>query len=71
MMLEHGSWKPIAFRVVRWDPQERKNGQPLACCAEILQCETQDDDRSNIVTIGPAALPRASKWCVKPFRSAW
>ena len=24
----------------------------VGCCAEILQCQTQDDDRSNIVTLG-------------------
>ena len=24
----------------------------VGCCAEILQCQTQDDDRSNIVTMG-------------------
>jgi ATP-dependent Lon protease len=24
----------------------------VGCCAEILHCQTQDDDRSNIVTLG-------------------
>ncbi|TWB92390.1 ATP-dependent Lon protease [Synechococcus sp. Ace-Pa] len=39
------------FGVVRWDPQEKKMAS-VGCCAEILQCQTQDDDRSNIVTMG-------------------
>ena len=39
------------FGVVRWDPQEGKMAE-VGCCAEILQCQTQSDDRSNIVTLG-------------------
>ena len=37
--------------VVRWDPQEQRMAE-VGCCAEILHCQTQDDDRSNIVTLG-------------------
>jgi len=36
---------------VRWDPQEGRMAE-VGCCAEILQCQTQADDRSNIVTLG-------------------
>jgi ATP-dependent Lon protease len=39
------------FGVVRWDPQQNKMAD-VGCCAEILQCQTHDDDRSNIVTLG-------------------
>jgi len=39
------------FGVVRWDPQAGKMAD-VGCCAEILQCQTQEDDRSNIVTLG-------------------
>jgi len=39
------------FGVVRWDPQEGTMAS-VGCCAEILQCQTQDDDRSYIVTMG-------------------
>jgi ATP-dependent Lon protease len=39
------------FGVVRWDPQQQRMAE-VGCCAEILQCQTQDDDRSNIVTLG-------------------
>ena len=39
------------FGVVRWDPQEGAMAE-VGCCAEILQHQTQPDDRSNIVTLG-------------------
>lgn len=39
------------FGVVRWDPQEQQMAD-VGCCAEILHCQTQEDDRSNIVTMG-------------------
>lgn len=39
------------FGVVRWDPQAGRMAD-VGCCAEILQCQTQADDRSNIVTLG-------------------
>jgi ATP-dependent Lon protease len=39
------------FGVVRWDPQTQAMAS-VGCCAEILHCQTQEDDRSNIVTMG-------------------
>ena len=39
------------FGVVRWDPQTQTMAE-VGCCAEILHCQTQEDDRSNIVTMG-------------------
>ena len=39
------------FGVVRWDPQNQTMAD-VGCCAEILHCQTQDDDHSNIVTMG-------------------
>ncbi|MCP9891062.1 LON peptidase substrate-binding domain-containing protein [Cyanobium sp. Aljojuca 7D2] len=39
------------FGVVRLDPQTQTMAE-VGCCAEILHCQTQDDDRSNIVTMG-------------------
>jgi len=39
------------FGVVRWDPQQGTMAG-VGCCAEILQCQTQPDERSNIVTMG-------------------
>jgi ATP-dependent Lon protease len=39
------------FGVVRWDPQQQHMAE-VGCCAEIIHCQTQEDDRSNIVTMG-------------------
>jgi ATP-dependent Lon protease len=39
------------FGIIRWDPQNQRMAD-VGCCAEILHCQTQDDDRSNIVTMG-------------------
>lgn len=39
------------FGVIRWDPQERRMAD-VGCCAQIIHCQTQEDDRSNIVTMG-------------------
>jgi ATP-dependent Lon protease len=39
------------FGVLRWDPQEQKLAD-VGCCAQIIHCQTQEDDRSNIVTMG-------------------
>ena len=39
------------FGVVRWNPQTQTMAD-VGCCAEILHCQTQEDDRSNIVTMG-------------------
>ncbi|OUT73404.1 MAG: ATP-dependent protease [Synechococcus sp. TMED19] len=39
------------FGVVRWDPETKAMAQ-IGCCAEILQCQTEEDDRSNVITLG-------------------
>jgi ATP-dependent Lon protease len=39
------------FGVIRWDPQNHRMAE-VGCCAEILHCQSQEDDRSNIVTLG-------------------
>lgn len=39
------------FGVVRWDPQAGEMAA-VGCCAEIIHCQVQDDDCSNIVTMG-------------------
>ncbi|MFZ9754183.1 MAG: LON peptidase substrate-binding domain-containing protein [Cyanobium sp.] len=51
MMLRTVLAEDRRFGVVRWDPQERRMAE-VGCCAEILHCQAQDDDRSNIVTLG-------------------
>ena len=39
------------FGVIRWDPQQRSMAD-VGCCAQVIHCQTQEDDRSNIVTMG-------------------
>jgi ATP-dependent Lon protease len=39
------------FGVIRWDPQNNRMAD-VGCCAEIIHCQSQDDDRSNVVTMG-------------------
>ena len=39
------------FGVIRWDPHEGRMAD-VGCCAQIIHCQTQEDDRSNIVTMG-------------------
>lgn len=51
MMLRTVMEEDRRFGVVRWDPQHKRMAE-VGCCAEILQCHTQEDDRSNIVTLG-------------------
>jgi ATP-dependent Lon protease len=57
------------FGVVRWDPQT-KTMATVGCCAEILQCQSQDDDRSNIVTLGQQRFRVLEVVREAPFRVA-
>jgi len=51
MMLRTALAEDKRFGVVRWDPDSQTLAN-VGCCAEIIQCRTQDDDRSNVVTLG-------------------
>jgi ATP-dependent Lon protease len=51
MLLRTAMAEDRRFGVIRWDPQERRMAD-VGCCAEIIHCQTQEDDRSNIVTMG-------------------
>ncbi|MEB3354472.1 MAG: LON peptidase substrate-binding domain-containing protein [Cyanobacteriota bacterium] len=51
MLLQTVMAEDQRFGVIRWDPQNRRMAD-VGCCAEIIHCQTQDDDRSNIVTMG-------------------
>ncbi|MEI6830446.1 MAG: LON peptidase substrate-binding domain-containing protein [Synechococcaceae cyanobacterium ELA445] len=57
------------FGVVRWDPQSQKMAD-VGCCAEILQCQTQEDDHSNIVTLGQQRFRVLEVVREAPFRVA-
>jgi len=51
MLLRTALCSDKRFGIVRWDPESQAMAS-VGCCAEILHCQTQDDDRSNIVTMG-------------------
>jgi ATP-dependent Lon protease len=51
MMLRTVLAEDRRFGVVRWDPQQQQMAE-VGCCAEVIHCQTQEDDRSNIVTMG-------------------
>lgn len=57
------------FGVVRWDPKTQRMSD-VGCCAEILHCQTQDDDRSNIVTLGQQRFRVLDTIREAPFRVA-
>jgi ATP-dependent Lon protease len=57
------------FGVVRWDPQKRRMAE-VGCCAEIIHCQTQEDDRSNIVTMGQQRFRVLDIVREAPFRVA-
>lgn len=57
------------FGVVRWDPQSRRMAD-VGCCAEVIHCQTQDDDRSNIVTMGQQRFRVLDIVREAPFRVA-
>jgi ATP-dependent Lon protease len=57
------------FGVVRWDPQKRRMAE-VGCCAEIIHCQTQEDDRSNIVTMGQQRFRVLDTVREAPFRVA-
>jgi ATP-dependent Lon protease len=55
------------FGVIRWDPQEGRMAD-VGCCAQIIHCQTQDDDRSNIVTMGQQRFRVLDVVLEAPFR---
>jgi ATP-dependent Lon protease len=69
MMLRTVLAEDRRFGVIRWDPQQQRMAE-VGCCAEILHCQTQDDDRSNIVTMGQQRFRVLDIVREAPFRVA-
>ena len=57
------------FGVVRLDPEDQTLAS-VGCCAEIIHCQTQEDDRSNIVTMGQQRFRVLEMLRETPFRVA-
>ena len=69
MMLRTVMAEDRRFGVIRWDPQQQRMAE-IGCCAEILHCQTQEDDRSNIVTMGQQRFRILDIVREAPFRVA-
>jgi ATP-dependent Lon protease len=69
MLLRTALAEDRRFGVIRWDPQAGRMAH-VGCCAEIIHCQTQDDDRSNIVTMGQQRFRVLDVVREAPFRVA-
>ncbi len=57
------------FGVVRWDPKQNTISN-VGCCAEIIQHQTSEDGRSNIVAIGQQRFRVLDIISEMPYRKA-
>lgn len=69
MMLESVLEDDRRFGVVRWDPQTQSMAS-VGCCAEVLQHQTAEDGRSNIVTLGQQRFRVLDVVRDTPYRTA-
>jgi ATP-dependent Lon protease len=69
MMLQSVLETDRRFGIVRWDPNQQTMAA-VGCCAEVIQHQTGDDGRSNIVTLGQQRFRVLNVTRETPFRSA-
>jgi ATP-dependent Lon protease len=69
MMLQSVLEDDRRFGVVRWDPQTQSMAL-VGCCAEVLQHQTAEDGRSNIVTLGQQRFRVLDVVRETPYRTA-
>lgn len=69
MMLQSVLETDRRFGVVRWDPRNQSMAA-IGCCAEVVQHQTGEDGRSNIVTLGQQRFRVLNVTRETPFRSA-
>jgi len=69
MMLQTVLEDDRRFGVVRWNPNTQTMAS-IGCCAEILQHQTSDDGRSNIVTLGQQRFRVLDVVREAPYRTA-
>ena len=69
MMLQSVLETDGRFGIVRWDPNQQTMAA-VGCCAEVIQHQTGDDGRSNIVTLGQQRFRVLNVTRETPFRSA-
>ena len=69
MMLQSVLETDRRFGVVRWDPHTQSMAS-IGCCAEVIQHQTGEDGRSNIVTLGQQRFRVLNVTRETPFRTA-
>ncbi len=69
MMLQSVLEDDRRFGIVRWDPQTQSMAS-VGCCAEVLQHQTGEDGRSNIVTLGQQRFRVLDVVRETPYRTA-
>ena len=69
MLLRTAMAEDKRFGVIRWDPESQAMAT-VGCCAEILHCQTQADERSNVVTLGQQRFRVLDLLREAPFRLA-
>ena len=69
MMLQSVLETDRRFGVVRWDPRNQSMAA-IGCCAEVVQHQTGEDGRSNIVTLGQQRFRVLNVIRETPYRSA-
>jgi ATP-dependent Lon protease len=69
MMLQTVLEDDRRFGVVRWNPNTQTMAS-IGCCAEILQHQTSEDGRSNIVTLGQQRFRVLDVVREAPYRTA-
>lgn len=69
MMLQSVLETDRRFGVVRWDPRSQSMAS-IGCCAEVIQHQTGEDGRSNIVTLGQQRFRVLNVTRETPFRTA-
>ncbi len=69
IMLQTVLERDSRFGVIRWDPRAKKLAD-VGCCAEIVQHQTSEDGRSNIITLGQQRFRVLEVVREAPYRTA-
>ncbi|WP_320673921.1 LON peptidase substrate-binding domain-containing protein [Prochlorococcus sp. MIT 1341] len=69
IMLQNVLEKDSRFGIVRWDPSKKIYAN-VGCCAEIIQHQTFQDGRSNLVTLGQQRFRVLEVTSEAPYRRA-
>ena len=69
IMLQNVLERDGRFGIVRWDPNQKTYAN-VGCCTEIIQHQTFDDGRSNVVSLGQQRFRVLEIIAEEPYRRA-